>query len=221
MSENTEAAELTLADVEMEISEEQLAGRRRDYKAYRPKSAFRVEVIAAVNQKSQFGQAQVQLDIAACDEDGKPVGQSVRWWYTYPFNMKGMDPMDAKTIQRVRDELGEILRARDPEKFAFYGRIEGKGNKKKYFDKEGNLLTAEAKVLVQKEGNRRILLALQEHMTDASKWLGPVGYGTFVTFKKRNGKEASKFQNFSSQPNPNLPLVTDPAEFYVDENKAA
>lgn len=203
----------TLEEVEMQIAADLTEKADRKYKDYRPKHQYAVMILRATNQRSQFNQMQVILDIAAVTDAGEPATKTNRLWLDYPVTPEGVEPR-RQHLLRARDIMAQILRAQS-EDYNAYGLIEKAGYKSHYYDLGGNLLDNEGIKSANEASLTKIIAELNLRLKDAARWEGPAGYATFAEYIRMSGKLARNFQNFRFTPDPEFPLLTDPSEFFA------
>lgn len=203
----------TLEEVENQISLDLLDQSERKFKDYRPGHQYAVAIIKAENKLSQFGQLQVQIDVAALDDTGAPSSKSTRIWLDYPTPPEGREAK-REFMLKARDEMARILRAQSPD-FNAYGSVDKVGTKRVYTGHDGNVLDSAGIKNANTAAMSKVLTELNLRLKDASRWIGTTGYATFVEFVRKNGKTVRTFQNFGPTPMDKFPLLSDPSDFFA------
>lgn len=171
---------------------------------------FKLQITDAKNTTSPKGASQVELSLAALDEDDK----IVKWarsklWVTYPFDTAAWKFKDIDARERSFNTMQAIVRAQGNPEFQAARRVND-GTKTFYFDRDGNELVGKVKASFDLHQRMKLMAELRRREQNAAMWVGTRFYAQRKYNEGKDGQIYRNWQMISTEP------LTDKVEYVFD-----
>lgn len=193
-----------LDDFNLEFSDEDYANQTRA--GFQPERCYHLVIDHEAVTTTDSGFLQLELHVSRISENGDTT-KAGRIWQTLPIFTKDKESelgTDKTRFfrQLFRDQLLNLLRATNPSEWQAYTDKRVSGNKKEYFDAEGNKLSSDQLSARRTDLNRQTLTFAKALISGQASLVDKSFYYVEVPGKK----EGQVYRNYYSAPAQKFPM---------------